>query len=257
MKRMFLFCYFLLAAVFLVGCAAAERSGTEKAEATFGELPASFRGTLPCADCPGIRYQLSLFADGVYTLETVYLGSDEANRYHEKGEWSLDGAGKTLTLTDDEGTRLWRVQDASTLEALDLEGNEIESSLDYTLKRTDGFVTETLEDSYWRLVELKGESVEASQGQREAHLVLHSEANRVAGATGCNQLSGSYRLEGDRLSFGPLATTRMACMNGADVESRFLAALEDTTSYRVLADRLELYDDEGKLLALFAVQHLT
>ncbi|MDL4861377.1 META domain-containing protein, partial [Halomonas elongata] len=107
------------------------------------------------------------------------------------------------------------------------------------------------------LVELKGESVEASQGQREAHLVLHSEANRVAGATGCNQLSGSYRLEGDRLSFGPLATTRMACMNGADVESRFLAALEDTTSYRVLADRLELYDDEGKLLALFAVQHLT
>ncbi len=151
-------------------------------------------------------------------------GSDEANRFHEKGEWSLDGAGKTLTLTDDEGARLWRVRDAATLEALDLEGNEIESSLNYTLKRTDGFVTETLENSYWRLTELRGEPVETTQGQREAHLVLHPEEQRVAGATGCNQLSGRYQLEDDQLSFGPLATTRMACMNEANVESRFLAA---------------------------------
>ena len=257
MKRMFLFFYFLLAAAVLVGCAAVERSGNEKAEAALGELPASFRGPLPCADGPGIRYHLSLFEDGVYTLETVYLGSDEANRFHEKGEWSLDGAGKTLTLTDDEGARLWRVRDAATLEALDLEGNEIESSLNYTLKRTDGFVTETLENSYWRLTELRGESVETTQGQREAHLVLHPEEQRVAGATGCNQLSGRYQLEDDQLSFGPLATTRMACMNEANVESRFLAALEETTSYRVLADRLELYNDEGELLAQFVVQHLT
>lgn len=257
MKRMFLFFYFLLAAVFLVGCAAVERSGAEKAEAAFGELPASFRGELPCADCAGIRYHLSLFADGVYTLETVYLGDGEEGRFHERGEWSLDGAGDTLMLTDDEGPRLWRVRDASTLEALDLEGNEIESSLNYTLKRTDGFVTETLENRYWRLTELKGEPVEVAQGQREAHLVLHTEENRVAGATGCNRLSGSYRLEDDRLSFGPLATTRMACMNEANVESRFLAALEETASYRVLADRLELYDDEGERLARFVVQHLT
>ncbi len=31
-----------------------------------GELPASFEGDLPCADCEGIRYHLDLFEDGSF-----------------------------------------------------------------------------------------------------------------------------------------------------------------------------------------------
>ncbi|MGH7216346.1 MAG: YbaY family lipoprotein, partial [Nitrospiraceae bacterium] len=36
-----------------------------------GQLPASFSGDLPCADCPGMRFRLNLFADQSFFLSTV------------------------------------------------------------------------------------------------------------------------------------------------------------------------------------------
>lgn len=52
------------------------------------------------------------------------------------------------------------------------------------------------------------------------------EGGRVAGSTGCNRFSGSYAQSGDRLSLGPLATTRRACTGGADaVERAFVEAV--------------------------------
>ncbi|WP_413615357.1 META domain-containing protein [Halomonas cupida] len=259
MKRMFGSVYFLLLSAMLAGCAADGHSRNGSAEASLGELPASFQGDLPCADCAGIRHQLSLLPDGVYSLNTTYLGEGEEARFHEQGKWSLDGSGDTLTLDDGEQPRKWRVEDASTLEALDLEGNEIESTLDYTLKRTDGFVTDSLENTYWKLIELDGKSIDMAEGQREPHLVLHAEDARVAGSTGCNRLMGGYEKNGDSLRFSQVATTMMACINGtdADVEPRFLEVLEETASYRVLADHLELHDADGEVLARFEVRHLT
>lgn len=259
MKRMFFFASFFLSTILLAGCAVAEHSGNESTEGALGKLPASFQGDLPCADCAGIRHHLSLFEDGIYSLEMIYLGKGEEARFDEQGEWSLDDTGKTLTLDDGEQPRKWRVEDPSTLEALDLEGNEIESTLDYTLKRTNGLVTESLENTYWKLVELDGESIEMAEGQREPHLVLHAEDSRVAGSTGCNRLMASYEKDGDSLRFSQAATTMMACLNGADmdVEPRFLEVLEKTTSYRVLTDQLELRDADGKVLARFEVRHLT
>ena len=43
-----------------------------------------------------------------------------------------------------------------------------------------------------------------------AGLTFDSGGN-VSGSTGCNSISGSYALDGAALTFGPLATTRMAC----------------------------------------------
>ncbi len=256
MKRFLCFSYFLLVAAWLAGCAAIERSPT--AEAALGELPASYRGELPCADCAGVRYHLSLFPDGVYTLKTVYLGAGEGRRFLERGEWALDASGDILTLSGGgQGPRQWRVGDAAgSLEMLDLEGQAIDSALDYRLMRTPAFVTVTLENTYWKLIELGGEPVDAVEGRREPHLVLHPDQGRVAGATGCNRLSGEYRRDGETLSLGPLATTRMACVPGHDLEPRFLSALEATAGYRVRADRLELVDAAGEVLARFEVRHL-
>ncbi|MDR5866702.1 META domain-containing protein [Halomonas koreensis] len=256
MKRIFHLSFFLFAALWLAGCAALERASDP--EVALGELPASFQGELPCADCAGIRYRLSLFPDGVYTLKTDYLGEGERRRFHEQGQWSLDGAGRTLTLAGgDQGPRQWRVQDARTLEMLDLEGRRIDSELDYRLKRTEAFVTESLENTYWKLIELDGAPVPAVDAGREPHLVFHPSEGRVAGATGCNRLTGSYQRDASTLSFGALASTRMACADAMRLESRFLAMLERVDRYRVLADRLEFYDARGEVLARFEVRHLT
>ena len=51
--------------------------------------------------------------------------------------------------------------------------------------------------------------------------------DQVSGSAGCNQYNGSYTLNGDQVTIGPLATTRMACEQDVmDQEAAFLTALQ-------------------------------
>jgi copper homeostasis protein (lipoprotein) len=97
-----------------------------------GALPAMFVGDLPCADCPAIRYRLDLFADRSYFLRIVYVDRNVSN--DDIGSWRLSDNRRTLTLQGNEVTR-FRVVDADTLRLLDREGRDIDSKLNYTLKR--------------------------------------------------------------------------------------------------------------------------
>ena len=75
---------------------------------------------------------------------------------------------------------------------------------------------------------------------------------RVAGTTGCNRYSGTYRIDGASVSFGPLAMTRMACVAPRDaVERAMTAALESTAGYAVIGNALEVTDAEGNTLLRF------
>jgi heat shock protein HslJ len=49
---------------------------------------------------------------------------------------------------------------------------------------------------------------------------------RVAGYTGCNMLSGTWRMEGGEIRMGPMATTKRGCAGaGGEVEKRVLSAM--------------------------------
>lgn len=50
--------------------------------------------------------------------------------------------------------------------------------------------------------------------------------DRVVGFTGCNMLSGAWSIAGGEVRFGPMVTTKRACVGPAgDIERRVLAAL--------------------------------
>lgn len=105
----------------------------------------------------------------------------------------------------------------------------------------------TLENTHWKLLTLHGKAV-PRQGQ-SAQLNLLAQG-RLAGSGGCNRLMGSWSQQGERLQFGQVATTRMACQGAAArTESGLLKVLEHTAGWRVHGDRLELLDAKGKLLA--------
>jgi copper homeostasis protein (lipoprotein) len=108
---------------------------------------------------------------------------------------------------------------------------------------------EPLENTRWKLTRLGDKAVTVGAGQREPHLVLNSETGRVSGSGGCNQLSGRYEAEDGSLTFSALATTRMACSGGMDVERRFLSALRATSRGEITQQRLELFDANGRVLA--------
>ncbi len=108
--------------------------------ATIGGLPATFQGLLPCADCPGIDYQLDLFDDGAFYLGMTYRDRGDA-AFYDIGTWSIEPDGRTLALRGgaDAPTR-FRIVDAATLRLLDRAGNDIASSLSYDLQRSVEFV---------------------------------------------------------------------------------------------------------------------
>lgn len=108
-----------------------------------------------------------------------------------------------------------------------------------------------LENTYWKLTRLGDRPVQVVAEQREPYMILKPESHRIVGSGGCNRLIGGYELAGKRLTFGLLATTRMACPQGMETEDAFLVALEKVKTWRILGQYLELYDSAGNLLARF------
>lgn len=106
-------------------------------------LPATFTGTLPCADCEGIAHHLDLWPDQSYHLRRTWLGEPGDNRRDEVGRWYADPARRAVVLYGaGEMPLRWEVMDPRRLRQLDVEGNPIESELDYELTG-DGTLTET------------------------------------------------------------------------------------------------------------------
>jgi len=108
-----------------------------------------------------------------------------------------------------------------------------------------------LEGTYWKLSVLRGKPVEATRNQQEPFFILRPEQKRLTGSGGCNRLMGGYTVDGDRLSFTGVASTRMACVQAMDQERGFLESLSTVARWRIDGERLELLDEQGATLLQF------
>lgn len=103
-------------------------------------------------------------------------------------------------------------------------------------------------NTYWRPVEIAGEPVILDARQREPQFVLSADGNRVHGSTGCNRTTGGFEQNVDGFRFNGLATSRMACPPAtAQLEARFLQALNAVASQHIIGESLELRDASGQL----------
>jgi heat shock protein HslJ len=78
---------------------------------------------------------------------------------------------------------------------------------------------------------------------------------RVSGSAGCNRFTAAYTADGQKLTLGPAAATRMMCARPEGVmeqEQQFLKALETVATARFEGDRLELRTAAGALAATLA-----
>ena len=78
---------------------------------------------------------------------------------------------------------------------------------------------------------------------------IFSEDGNISGSGGCNYFAGSYEVEGDQISIGPVATTASFCEGSSDLESDFLAALEAADTFSIFGQRLTIsYSDSQEVL---------
>jgi uncharacterized lipoprotein YbaY/heat shock protein HslJ len=110
----------------------------------------------------------------------------------------------------------------------------------------------SLTNTYWRIVRLGETEIRPAQGRREPHLLLRSGEPRFAATVGCNRLIGGYELSGETLRFTPAASTMMACPPPLDADERRLGeVLAASASWNIHGQVLELFDKDGKPVALF------
>jgi heat shock protein HslJ len=68
----------------------------------------------------------------------------------------------------------------------------------------------------------------------------------LSGFAGCNNYNGRYTLTGQTtefgktISIGPLASTKMFCADTAELESKYLASLEQTKTYSITNNKMLL-----------------
>jgi heat shock protein HslJ len=109
----------------------------------------------------------------------------------------------------------------------------------------------TVFDTYWKLVELKGNPLTGpSDSTREARLILNTAEKKAFGSGGCNRFSADYTTSKTHaIRFSQLISTKMAC-EGIDYEYSFFAALERVDNYSAGKDTLYLKAGEETLAKL-------
>jgi heat shock protein HslJ len=78
----------------------------------------------------------------------------------------------------------------------------------------------------------------------------------ISGNASCNTYSGPYKIDGDKITIGPLISTQMACVSEDlnNQEAAFLVALQNATTFGVQGKTLEMRNDAGALQVDFAQQ---
>lgn len=213
----------------------------------------TYRGVLPCADCPGIETTVTLRADGTYLATSHYLDNGPTVTGEGRFTWSDDGG--SVNLMGEESGRYHVGENRLTRLALD--GSKVEGPLaeHYVLTKIDSDdVAVPLIGTQWQLVELRGQPVVGFE--RAPYLTLGAEDGRVSGFGGCNTFGGRYTLDEERLrlSFEQVVSTLKACPTGMDVEQTLYEVLGQVDNYTLSSDRLTLNRARMAPLAVFESQ---
>lgn len=107
-----------------------------------------------------------------------------------------------------------------------------------------GLATHSLRGIRWRLVELAGRRVVATDPERQPFLEFDGgDMPAVSGSTGCNRLRGPVSVSDQALRFGDLVMTRMACVDPAlnRQEQELVRVLGTVDHYSVRSGELLLH----------------
>jgi heat shock protein HslJ len=208
-----------------------------------------YTGVIPCADCPGIQVQITLFQGNTYKMNYLYQGKNPFEKTYEGSfQWSKDGGSITL---DDADKTSFIVGEGHIIQ-LDANGNKITGELaeSYILVKVDTNLT----DKRWKLTEIKGNPVAETEGTKPAHITFNSKDARVFGNSGCNSFSGTYLLKRvNRLIFSEMVFTEMMC-NNMDIENKLNEVFRTVESYTITGNTLILNGTETIPLARFIAE---
>lgn len=82
----------------------------------------------------------------------------------------------------------------------------------------------------WVLEKINGRDIPVNDMKKVPYSEFNVQESRVAGTMGCNRYFGHYEIQGNKLTFGIIASTMMACED-MSLEREFLNTVNENTFY--------------------------
>ena len=100
----------------------------------------------------------------------------------------------------------------------------------------------------WNVTSQLGKSLNAADITKGLPSLNFSDNGKLFGSTGCNSFTGSYKLEGTKLSLDPGAMTKMMCSD--NTEQDFLNAINQVTNVKMDGNTLNLLNGSKTVMSL-------
>lgn len=84
---------------------------------------------------------------------------------------------------------------------------------------------------------------------KDAYIIIDLSNNNFKGNGSCNKIAGNVQVTDDHIKFGKIISTKKACPN-LQQESKFVKALEQANTYKIVGCELFLFDNNVKILSL-------
>jgi heat shock protein HslJ len=110
-----------------------------------------------------------------------------------------------------------------------------------------------LTGTVWRIRSIGGTALTWAPPADEPFTVFNAEDASFNASVGCNTLRGGFSVAANgAVSFGPLASTMMACPDElANREAAFASALQATAGHAIGGRALRLFDESGAVAVEF------
>lgn len=206
----------------------------------------TYKGHLACEDCDSTAYSITLNEDGTYALKKIYRGKTH-DVVAENGQFTWFDNGSKIKFSN--STEVFQVGENFLFT---LNEDSVGFNREQSLKKVNGQLT----DIHWKLIQINGKDIQDLELNREPFILLSSSDQRVSANGGCNNIFGSYALDevNNRLSFGQLASTKMACPN-MDIEQQLSDVLDRMDSYHLGQDTLQLFKARMAPLAVLVANY--
>lgn len=105
-----------------------------------------------------------------------------------------------------------------------------------------------VEGNDWELVSYQLTGGETVPAHTERASTLMMKEGQLSGSTGCNRMNGSYTMEEQTLTVGPLMTTKMACQGMMKQENAVLSIIQATPELSMDKEQLIFSGAKGRLV---------
>lgn len=118
-----------------------------------------------------------------------------------------------------------------------------------TTTQSETTQTITIIGKEWIAIQLGKNAIELAEN-RLPNLTL-SEEGKVSGSASCNRFHGRYTMDGNKISFNPLARTKMFCQETQKIEEQFMNTLSNVKLYEYKDEKLHFFGKDKKTLIIF------